>query len=103
MVDGQNALQASLDPASLPERLSLWTMAISARVVGWSLKATRGAEVKMPTQRSRPTGDKVAHNSLLARGQGVELAIFVEVAKKDVRHLERKSRQHYARRASHVA
>jgi len=71
-------------------------------IVGWPLDATRGAEVKMPAQRSRPARDEIAHDGLLARGQGVELAIFVEVAAKDVSHLERRSRQHHARRASGV-
>ena len=56
----------------------------------------------MPAQRSRPARDEIAHDGLLARGQGVELAIFVEVAAKDVSHLERRSRQHHARRASGV-
>jgi hypothetical protein len=77
-------------------------MAISARIVGWPLEATRGAQVKVPAQRSRPARDQIAHDGLLARGQGVELAIFVEVAAKDVRHLERRSRQRHARRASGV-
>jgi hypothetical protein len=77
-------------------------MAISARIVGWPLEATGGAEVKMPAQRSRPARDEITHDGLLARGQGVELAIFVEVAAKDVSHPERRSRQHHARRASGV-
>jgi hypothetical protein len=100
IVNGQNALQTSLDPSSLPERLAFWTMPVSARVVGWPLEATGGAEVKMPAQRSRPARDEIAHDGLLARGQGVELAIFVEVAAKDVRHLERRRHHRHTRRAS---
>ena len=69
-------------------------------IVGWPLEATGGAEVKMPAQRSRPARDEITHDGLLARGQGVELAIFVEVAAKDVRHLERRRHHRHTRRAS---
>jgi cytochrome b len=101
-VDRQDALDAGFNPAGLIERLALWAVAISARVVGGLLEATIGTHVEMAAECSRPTCDECACSVLLAWGQGVELAIPVEVAAKDVRHLERRSRRRRARRASDV-
>ena len=56
----------------------------------------------MAAERGRPARDDGACDVVLAFCQGVELAIVVEVAAKDVRHLERKSRHLHARRASGV-
>jgi hypothetical protein len=102
VVDWQDALDASLDPAGLIERLALRTMAISARVVGGRLESAGGAEVEMAAERGRPARDDGACNVVLAFGQGVELAIVALVAAKDVRHLERRSHYLRARRASGV-
>jgi hypothetical protein len=56
----------------------------------------------MAAERGRPARDDGACNVVLAFCQGVELAIVIEVAAKDVRHLERRSRHLHARRASGV-
>src|SRR5450759_1592898 len=100
VVDGQDALEAGLDPAGLVERLTLGAVAISARVVGGRLETAGGAEVEMAAERGRPTRDDGVCNVVLARGQGVDLAIVVEVAAKDIRHLELGTRHLPTRRAS---
>ena len=77
-------------------------MAIPARVVGGRLESAGGAEVEMAAELWRPARDDGACSVVLAFCQGVELAIVLEVAAKDVRHLERRSRHLYARWASGV-
>ena len=102
VVDWQDALKATLDPAGLVERLAFRTMAIPARIVGRRLEAAVGADVEMAAERGRPTRDDGACNVVLAFCQGVELAIVALVAAKDVRHLERRSHYLHARWASGV-
>jgi len=75
-------------------------MAISARVVGGRLETAVGAEVEMAAKRGCPARDDGACNVVLAFCQGVELAVAVEVAAKDVRHLERRTHHRHTRRAS---
>jgi hypothetical protein len=77
-------------------------MAIPARVVGGRFESAVSAAVKVATERGRPAPDDGACNVVLAFCQGVELAIVVEVAAKDVRHLERRTHHLRARRASGV-
>jgi hypothetical protein len=99
-VDGQDALKAVLDPTGLIERLTLGTVAISARVVGGLLEAAVRSAVQVATERRCPARDDGARNIVLAFCQGVELAIVVEVAAKNVRHLERRTHHRHTRRAS---
>ena len=101
-MNGQDALQARLDPTSLTERLALGTVAIPARVIGGRLKAAAGTPVEMAAERGCPARNDGACSVLLGRGQGMALAIPVEVAAKDVRHLDRRSHHLDARRASGV-
>jgi hypothetical protein len=75
-------------------------MAIAARVVGGRLESAVGTAVKVAAERRYPARNEIASDGHLAFFQGVDLAIVLDVAAKDIHHIEHRTHHRHTRRAS---
>jgi len=86
---GEHASHALLDPASLRERLALWTVPVSTGVEGVALEvAAGGAHVLVSAELGGPATSDVAQDRCLLGSEGVGAREGLPVSADDVRDLE---------------
>ena len=88
VVDGQDAVEARLQPARPAHGLALGAVAIAARVVRRALVPARRAHVDVAAERSRATEHHIAGDAGLTRAERVRAHVRGQGAPKDVGDLQ---------------